>query len=103
MKAQFSVKGLLVNMIMALFIAGIGASQGSPILGLIMATALFTLAFAKPWLPMIGLALFGTTAGFAGDSGVTTCGIDREIWETHLIENLYPGNEFLLAMSDESE
>jgi len=103
MKNKFSVKGFLVNLLMVAFIVSIGASQGSPITGLIVGVTLFALALAKPWLPMIAMSLFGTTAGFAGDSGVTTCGIDREIWENHLVENIYPGNEFLLAMTDESE
>jgi hypothetical protein len=35
--------------------------------------------------------------------GISTSGISREVWESHIQENLYPGNEFLMSMTDESE
>jgi hypothetical protein len=36
-------------------------------------------------------------------NGASAAGISREIWEAHIQENLFPNNEFLLDMMDESE
>jgi len=103
MKHKLKIQGLLVNVLMACFIAGIGASQGSPVISLIAAVALLTLAIAKPWLPMVGMFLFGTTAGFARDNSVTTCDISREIWEAHIKDNIFPDNSFIMSMTDSSQ
>ena len=35
--------------------------------------------------------------------GLNTAGINREVWETQIQENLFKDNEFMLSMTDESE
>ena len=83
------MKGMATVLMVAIFLFSLGAGMGAPIVAGIGGAA-FVLA-----------ALFTRKADFM--NGITTMGISREVWEAHIEENLFPSNEFVLDMMDESE
>jgi len=91
MKKQFSIKGFMSVLLISALLFCVGAAAGHELAAGIGAAAYMGSAVLKPWLHTGNM------------SGISISGINREIWQNHLIENIYPGNEFLLAMSDESE
>jgi hypothetical protein len=95
---KFSLKGFLVNCILAALTFSLMAPKTGPVVAAIVAVLFLALAVAKPWLPMIGLGISSLAGG-----NVHAAGISQEIWEKHIEENLFKDNEFFMGMTDSSE
>ena len=91
---KFSPSGFLKSLFIALLMFAVGASFGHEILGIAGAAGAIGLPLLKP---VIGG--WGSSAGLT----MTMNGINVEVWEKHIEENLFPSNEFMAYMMDESE
>lgn len=89
MRSKISIKGLAGALIVCAFIAGAGANLYGAAVGIAVFALLFIITLARPMLP--------------GGSGDACAGIQKEIWQDRIEENLFNDNEFLMASVDDSQ